>query len=142
MKNKRGLIGITIATVVGLGIVAIIILMLALGVGLLISWVTSNILLIIGILILVFGLILSLKTKKPLITILVVVLISGMIIGLHFSGLIEETGLFGTEWEKSVIECSVVKDCSGFLLNQDVSQEDINTIDFKCENKLCWYKQK
>jgi len=91
LKNKKGLIGITIATTAGLIVFGVIILMLILGFGVFLSWITRYFLLVIGAAIIILGMIFGVaKSRNPLKVLIIVLLIGGAVIALHYSGLIRQ----------------------------------------------------
>ena len=50
--------------------------------------------------------------------------------------------LTSTSYTQTGIQCDVVNDCPAFLLSNNVTQDNIDKIDFKCEDSKCSFKLK
>ena len=135
------------------GAAAIVILIVGLFAGLGTLFSTKIRWIVVGVLVLAAGLYILGKammsegeiTKNKMIIFLVF-----LGVGLFFifgAGLLQTaiTGIEGINtntYTKTVITCFVVQDCSSYLSNHGVSQENINKVDFKCENNFCLAKIK
>ena len=147
-KNKRGQFGFTFTAL----IVAIIVIvcLIAFFAWPKARWIITGVGLIIAGIWLGGKVVMNPNPSKIAVVIIAILIILGIASILASSVLntaLEQTALGGTgevtsTWQKSIIPCTAVADCSSYLLKQGVSQDELNTAEFKCESKLCYFKSK
>lgn len=90
------------------------------------------------------------QVKKSDISVFLILLVIGVVIVvIPFTGLSQteffagvQQAEFVSSYKESVIPCNQVSDCGNYLLSKGVSSENINLVDFKCENGYCLFKEK
>lgn len=78
---------------------------------------------------------------------IVILIIIGIFLFIRYYPNLTQTGAIESNqdlnnFQKTVITCSQVDDCSNYLISNGVSQENINLVEFQCQDNLCWFKQK
>lgn len=143
MENKKAQISLMVWLIIG---VIAVVLALVLGIGFIVS--NTFKLYAIGTAIILVSLIYGFKggldKNKSMVMIVAIIIGAGFIIfpslGLTQTALPE--GLSTTTYTTSGIDCTVVADCPQYLLDNNVTQENIEKVDFKCENSKCLFKLK